>query len=547
MYNPSSPQESDGWTSGAPAADRATGPRTTGRTDRAQGASADRREESLPVGGAASAPGGLSALETAILQVQVREVEESLDATLLTDGEGLILAASPRLHSALGWESGSLAGLLADEVIVPPDAADELVAMRESLLSAEVGADPYTWEGYVVCSDRSRIRARMQGRRVGIAGNNALWCAFEPLPDLLGLATGDSGREIDGVLVVDREGIITTANRQAEELFGYSHGDLVGRRVETLVPDDVAEHHSQLREAQGYGAKGPLDLHRTVRGRRQDGSVIPLEVHLSELEGSGDVGVCAVLRDLSGVERRQHEADAARSDFIHTVHRELRAPLTSMIGLAERIEGSAEAVDASMVSHFVDVVTRNARRELHLVEDLLLVTAVQAGTVVVTPQPCHARGPVLSAISDRAEAAVHRRVGVDVDLRRAPAVSADSELLRKCVDQLVSNAMKFASAGGTVVCTWRAEEDDLVLTISNPVSSIDQATLERAFDPWFRGSAAADEQAPGSGLGLVIARGLARLMGGDVALRVENAVSDPVGGGARLAPVVHAELTLPLA
>ena len=103
MYNPSSPQESDGWTSGAPAADRATGPRTTGRTDRAQGASADRREESLPVGGAASAPGGLSALETAILQVQVREVEESLDATLLTDGEGLILAASPRLHSALGW------------------------------------------------------------------------------------------------------------------------------------------------------------------------------------------------------------------------------------------------------------------------------------------------------------------------------------------------------------------------------------------------------------------------------------------------------------
>ncbi|WP_348694380.1 ATP-binding protein [uncultured Nocardioides sp.] len=86
-----------------------------------------------------------------------------------------------------------------------------------------------------------------------------------------------------------------------------------------------------------------------------------------------------------------------------------------------------------------------------------------------------------------------------------------------------------------------------MLTISNPVSSIDQATLERAFDPWFRGSAAADEQAPGSGLGLVIARGLARLMGGDVALRVENAVSDPVGGGARLAPVVHAELTLPLA
>lgn len=187
------------------------------------------------------------------------------------------------------------------------------------------------------------------------------------------------------------------------------------------------------------------------------------------------------------------------------------------------------------------------RREQNLVEDVLLMTAVQSGSVQVRPRRCSVRAAVVAALSERADLAVRYRIGVAVDLDRAPEVTADPDLLGTCLDQIISNAMKFTAPRGTVACTWREEAGCLVVRVDNPVSGIDQTVVDRAFDPWFRRGSAPEGHDNGIGLGLVIARGLARLMGGEVSLHLENPPPAGPGDAAQVVPGVYCELTLPLA
>ncbi|HET9332311.1 MAG TPA: response regulator [Gemmatimonadota bacterium] len=121
----------------------------------------------------------------------------------------------------------------------------------------------------------------------------------------------------DGLMVVDEQGVIQVANVQCEALFGYTQAELIGRSVETLVPEDVRAGHAALREAFNRNpSTRSMGAGRELQGQRKDGTLFAIEIGLSPLPGrNGSRAQTAVsIRDIT--ERKQAEAELKRTNFL---------------------------------------------------------------------------------------------------------------------------------------------------------------------------------------------------------------------------------------
>ena len=116
----------------------------------------------------------------------------------------------------------------------------------------------------------------------------------------------------DAMVIVDAEGTITLVNEQAEQLFGYSRDELVGRSVDVLVPDRFRGGHGRLRATYvGQPHRRPMGAGMELTGLRRGGSEFPVEISLSPLEVDGSTHVISAIRDVS--DRRRAAAITARA------------------------------------------------------------------------------------------------------------------------------------------------------------------------------------------------------------------------------------------
>jgi diguanylate cyclase (GGDEF)-like protein/PAS domain S-box-containing protein len=148
------------------------------------------------------------------------------------------------------------------------------------------------------------------------------------------------------LIMVDPEGSIVLANRAASELLGYGRDELMGRGVECLLPDELREHHTGLREIfSAQGAGRPMGAGREFGVRRRDGSLIPVEIGLEPVEVDGQVHTVAAVADLRERNRAAEELRAL-AHKLEEANRALEAlALTdSLTGLWNRRKFLAESI-----------------------------------------------------------------------------------------------------------------------------------------------------------------------------------------------------------
>src|SRR5579862_4898523 len=117
----------------------------------------------------------------------------------------------------------------------------------------------------------------------------------------------------DAMLVIDDAGTVCFANRQASELFGHPHDDIIGHRVESLLPERFRERHVSHRR--GYSASGrlrPMGVGLELFGLRRDGTEFPVEISLSPIHGGDRFLVAAAIRDVTDRKRVETELKVAR-------------------------------------------------------------------------------------------------------------------------------------------------------------------------------------------------------------------------------------------
>lgn len=205
-------------------------------------------------------------------------------------------------------------------------------------------------------------------------------------------------------------------------------------------------------------------------------------------------------------------ADQAKSRFLAQMSHELRTPLNAILGLGHA--ELAQATDPASQER-LRLVTDAARGLAVILDDILDMSAIEAGHLPIRPTPCDPGHEIATAT------ALYRPLfeaqGLEVSLHLSPDLPArtvmDSQRLRQCLSNLFSNALKHTTTGG-VSLVADMKDGRLAITFSDTGPGIPQAEAARLFQPFQRG--AGDQ--PGSGLGLSITRELARSMGGDLLL-----------------------------
>ena len=232
-------------------------------------------------------------------------------------------------------------------------------------------------------------------------------------------------------------------------------------------------------------------------------------------------------------EQRRADTGRLKEEFLATVSHELRTPLNAILGWTELLR-MRRGVPPQQVERGLEVIERNARRQLGLVEELL--TAAEPEVTPEQWQRLDMRETLQDLLGDLAPGAASARVGLAVDDascepdasgRANPAwVRGDAESLRTALRHILDNAIKYTPAGGEVRTCLRQSGRQILIFVSDTGSGIAAGNVEQAFEPFSQLDSSAARRHGGLGLGLTIARKLIERHGGHVDLR-----SDIAGGG----------------
>jgi len=210
--------------------------------------------------------------------------------------------------------------------------------------------------------------------------------------------------------------------------------------------------------------------------------------------------------------RRIDEIEQLKNELVSTVSHELKTPLAAIKAYTATLRQNPELF-AEKREEYLRIIEEQADRLSRLIEDLLLVTRVEAGQLLRrrTTIP-------LDAILDEALAEIH------FDTERYPVVretgaalvSGDPDRLRDLFRNLIENAIKYSPEGGTITIRAREERDATVIEVSDCGIGISAEDLPYVFERFYRVDSAVVDAAGGSGLGLYIARAIVRAHGGKI-------------------------------
>jgi signal transduction histidine kinase len=241
--------------------------------------------------------------------------------------------------------------------------------------------------------------------------------------------------------------------------------------------------------------------------------------------------------------RRLRELDRLKDRFVATVSHELRTPLTSIHGyLNLMLDGEAgEFTDTQQ--QFLSIVARNSDRLLRLVDDLLLVSAADAGLELRLERVDLG---VLAENSVESAQAAAQAAGISLDFSAEGAfpIIGDAGRLGQLLDNLISNALKFTSRAGRVSITIDRSGNNARLKIADTGMGIPADEQDYLFDRFFRTEAATEQAIQGAGLGLSIAQDIAQAHGGRIDFTSREHVGTTFTVELPLAP--FAANTLPL-
>jgi two-component system phosphate regulon sensor histidine kinase PhoR len=335
----------------------------------------------------------------------------------------------------------------------------------------------------------------------------------------------------EGLLVVDKDMRVVASNTAAHGLFNLSQGPLKTQRL-TELTRNPAIYSAFLDALQGTERSGVrIQTHGPER-LVFDLRVVPLtSSNGNETERSQ--GALGVFIDVTRIERLEQ----IRQEFLSNVSHELRTPLTAILAFVETLE-SGGIDDKESSERFLAIIRRNAARMQDLIDDILELSAIEAGNVQVRAEEVELYPIVNDVVASLVSKTAVQDIVVINAVPREAKVYADARRLEQMLTNLVENAIKFNRAGGKVTISFvsgvtvsegesgggrrspaGARTDRIIVEDSG--EGIPAQHLERLFERFYRVDRARSREMGGTGLGLAIVKHLARAHGGEVTVTSE--------------------------
>jgi PAS domain S-box-containing protein len=323
----------------------------------------------------------------------------------------------------------------------------------------------------------------------------------------------------DGVVILDGAGRIVGINRSAEALFGYEVGDIAGKGMLLLfAPESHRAAFDYLDSLKSNGVATLLNDGREVMGRVRQGGLVPLFMTIGRLGDAEDNRFCAVLRDLTSFKKAESELVAAKrqaeqaslqkSDFLAKVSHEVRTPLSAIIGFAEvMMEERFGPLGNDRYRAYVRDIHASGGHVVSLVNDLLDLSKIEAGKLDLTFTSVSLNDIVQQSVAIMQPQANRDRIIIRTALAETlPNVVADDRSIRQIALNLLSNSIKFTTAGGQViVSTTLSEQGEAILRVRDTGVGMTEAELAVAMEPFRQVSTSS---LGGTGLGLPLTKAL---------------------------------------
>lgn len=350
----------------------------------------------------------------------------------------------------------------------------------------------------------------------------------------------------DLILVLDRSGHVLTTPISGRK--GRWASDDVPRHVAEFFAQPDAERISASLAVVRPDAPARLGVLREL-DPHGEGKVRIYDASLTDLGDEPSVGgIVLTLHDVTDRERHARELASARdvaetasqvkSRFIATMGHELRTPLNSILGFSEILCG--DAVSPEEMREYAGTIHRSGQRLQEILTDVMNLSRLQAGDLPLLAEPVDAGRLLLDTARRFGPAAGDAGLILRTEIPEGtPPLNGDERWLRRIMDALLSNAVKFTPRGGTVTLILDRPKTGpagfATLRVRDTGPGIASDVIDRAMHPFVQLDARASREHDGCGLGLALAEGLARLHGGRLTL------SCPPGEG------TTAILRLPLA
>jgi two-component system, OmpR family, phosphate regulon sensor histidine kinase PhoR len=309
----------------------------------------------------------------------------------------------------------------------------------------------------------------------------------------------------EGLLVVDGTMRVVISNRAVRDIFSQVEGPLTGRRLSELTRNPAILNAFYTAFKNSEKAEAKVEIREPDR-YAYDLRVVPL--HLED-EGSAR-GAIGVFFDITRLERLER----VRQEFLSNVSHELRTPLTAILAFIETLEDITPA-GSDDYRRFLSVIRHNAERMHSLINDILELSAIEAGNVSVEAEVVNLNMLVDDVVASLGSKAASRQVTLHNEVRAGASVFADPHRLEQMVTNLVDNAINFNREGGFVIIRHEKNSRDRI-TVADSGDGISAEHIKRIFERFYRVDRARSREVSGTGLGLSIVKHLARAHGGEV-------------------------------
>jgi len=360
-------------------------------------------------------------------------------------------------------------------------------------------------------------------------------------------------------LVADHQGLITQVNPSILKLFGYTQEELIGQKVEMLIPRRFAHAHEHQR-AQFH--KQPrarsMGVGMNLFAKRKDNSEFPVEISLSPYHNENGQFVIAFIIDItvrkeseermlnysSELEQQvknrtlileeaieelertkgelketlenEKELNQLKSRFVSMASHEFRTPLATIMSSLSLITRYSELNDTEKQQKHIGKIKSAIHNLTEILNDFLSVSKLEEGKVECNPEDFEIGPFVEDVLQDMALLARENQQHFFFEHEGAGMVSLDKKLLKNILFNLCSNALKFSREGGSIFVRTVVSPGEVKILVKDEGIGISEEDQRHLFERFFRGDNAMNIQ--GTGLGLNIVSKYAELMKGKVVL-----------------------------
>ena len=506
---------------------------------------------------------------------------QSIEAILISDEDGKILMSNARCLELLGYEEAELMGqpvevLIPERLIEshighrkkfkvkplkrPMGTGRDLVAKRKDgkEIAVEISLNPLEIEGYIFVITRIvEVSKRRKTEKL--------------LKDQKALLSSIIANTVDGIITINTEGVIESVNPAAAKLFGYSPEEIIGKKVNMLMPEPHrSAHDTYIDNYHQTGIAKIIGIGREVKGLKKDGTVFPFRLSISKVKYNESTIYTGIVHDLTSekeaeqklknyaeeLEKRvasrtealgivvrdlekqveenkekekalresqmqlrealaqEQELNELKSRFVSMASHEFRTPLATILTSVSLIDKYDDPEQLDRKKKHINRVKSNVRNLNNILNDFLSVSKLEEGKIKADSEWMDLSGLLQEALDDITPEAKKGQEFITNWDGEKREVFLDPKLIRNILNNLLSNAIKYSPEGKEIHLNVYLRPGELTLEVKDNGIGIPEAEQVHLFERFFRARNVTNIQ--GTGLGLSIVKKYVELMGGEI-------------------------------